>query len=468
MDRAGTPDAGVDPTQRQGALWLEAAAGILGAGFLAGGPAETASLEEALGGLEAMARLKNWADAQTVRFTERVRVLTAERLEQRGMHPGSLADTLTASEVACALRIPERTAGTLVQHAYLLTGHLPATLTALDTGTISWRHAATIVEECAGIPDFALPYFEQKLIPLAQDTTAARLAHRARRLRTEMHPEPLSKRTESAQKNRRVDYRPDDDGMAWLNVYLPAEQAVAIDGRLTRLSRALQCPGEARTLTQLRTDVLTDLLTHTCPAHTAPGGPGIAPAGAGAAGATPGGAGAAGAGRGPGRPVEPHGWNGIQAQVHVTVPVLTLLDVDDAPGELEGYGPIAPDLARRLAAHAPSFTRLLTHPETGAVLSVGRDTYTVPADLKKWLRVRDRTCRHPGCNRSAAAAELDHTLPWSRAGTTAHNNLAHLCRRHHMLKSQGLWHYEQPQPGNITATSPAGRTYQTLPEPAPG
>ncbi|RJU03162.1 HNH endonuclease [Arthrobacter frigidicola] len=277
------------------------------------------------------------------------------------------------------------------------------------------------------------------------------MAYRARRLRAELHPESLTDRTRSARKNRRVDFHPDDDGMAWLNVYLPAEKAVAIDGRLTRLSRALQCPEETRTLAQLRTDVLTDLLTHTCPDPTITG-TGTAPAGAGAA---PGGAGGA-------------GWNGIQAQVHVTVPVLTLLDVDDAPGELEGYGPIDPDLARRLAAHAPSFTRLLTHPETGAVLSVGRDTYTVPADLKKWLRVRDRTCRHPGCNRSAAAAELDHTIPWSRAGTTAHNNLAHLCRRHHMLKSQGLWHYNQPSPGIITATSPAGRTYQTQPEPVPG
>jgi hypothetical protein len=37
-----------------------------------------------------------------------------------------------------------------------------------------------------------------------------------------------------------------------------------------------------------------------------------------------------------------------------------------------------------------------------------------------------------------------------------------------MLKSQGLWHYEQPEPGIITATSPAGRKYQTLPEPVPG
>ncbi|MBJ2121516.1 DUF222 domain-containing protein, partial [Arthrobacter sp. MSA 4-2] len=337
MERAGIPDPGVDPTA-QDPGWLEAAADILGAGFLTGPTPETAGLDEAIGGLEALARLKNWAEAQTVRFTERVRTLTAERLQERGMQAGSLADALAASEVACALRIPERTAGTLIEHAFVLTGHLPATLTALESGAISWRHAATLVQECAGLPGFALPYFEQQLLPVAQDTTAAKLAYRARRLRAQMHPETISDRTQSARKNRRVDFHPDDDGMAWLNVYLPADKAVAIDGRLTRLSRALQCPEETRTLAQLRTDALTDLLTHTCPspANTGPANTGTAslPADAGV--------GAAGAGAVPGRPVGPYGWNGIQAQVHVTVPVLTLLDVDDAPGELEGYGPIDP------------------------------------------------------------------------------------------------------------------------------
>jgi hypothetical protein len=147
------------------------------------------------------------------------------------------------------------------------------------------------------------------------------------------------------------------------------------------------------------------------------------------------------------------------AQINVTVPVLTLLGVDDAPAELEGYGPIPAEIARRLAAHAPSFTRLLTHPESGAVLSVGRTSYAVPADLKRWLRVRDRTCRHPGCCVPAARCELDHTRPWSQAGGTDHDNLAHLCRKHHMLKSEGIWRYSRSPNGALVATSPGGRTY---------
>ncbi len=448
MDTAGatSPTAALGG---QGAAWLDAAAEVLGSAFLGEvSSPELSGYEEAIGGLQAMQRLKGWADAQTARFSERIRSLTSERIDERGTRAGSLTDTLAAAEVACALRVPERTAHLLVQHSCLLTSRYRATFKALEEGSISWRHAVTLVEECAGIPDYAVPAFEEQLLPIAQDTTVAKLAVRARRLRAVLHPESIADRTRAAETTRRVEFHPDDDGMAWLNVYLPAEKAVGIDGRLTKLGRALQCPEEIRTLAQLRADVLTDLLTHSC--DSAMVGDFLE--------GTP----------SSDRKSRSEDLNGIHAQVNVTVPVLTLLGVDDAPADLEGYGPISPELARRLAAHAPSFTRLLTHPETGAVLSVGRDSYAVPAALKKWLRVRDRTCRHPGCSRSAASTELDHTVSWSRGGTTAYNNLANLCRRHHMLKSEGFWHYEQREPGVITATSLAGRKYRTLPEPVPG
>jgi hypothetical protein len=164
--------------------------------------------------------------------------------------------------------------------------------------------------------------------------------------------------------------------------------------------------------------------------------------------------------------------HGITAKVFVTVPVLTLLDRDDLlghdelPATLDGYGPIDADTARTLAAHAPSFIRLLTHPETGAVLSMGRDSYRVPQDLKNWLQVRDVTCRFPGCSRHAARCEIDHTRDWAHDGQTRHDNLAHLCKSHHILKHKSDWQVTQASDGtgNLTWTSPAGRNYVTEPE----
>ncbi|WP_035766572.1 HNH endonuclease signature motif containing protein, partial [Arthrobacter sp. TB 23] len=150
----------------------------------------------------------------------------------------------------------------------------------------------------------------------------------------------------------------------------------------------------------------------------------------------------------------------------VTVPVMTLLG-GDTPGELEGYGPIDPETARQLAGHAPSFTRILTHPFTGARLGADATTYRVPQDLKDAVRVRDGTCRHPGCNRLAVFCELDHTTPWSQGGKTSYGNLASLCKRHHMFKTEGYWHYQQPDPGTIIAISPLGETYLTTADPPP-
>lgn len=156
----------------------------------------------------------------------------------------------------------------------------------------------------------------------------------------------------------------------------------------------------------------------------------------------------------------------LRPTVAITVPVLTLLGHAEEPGHLDGYGPIDPATARALAASAPSFIRILTHPETGAVLSVGRDRYAVPADLRTWLRLRDQTCRFPGCSRAAVRCEVDHTVAFREGGArgrTEAANLAHLCRKHHRLKHTTRWNVEQRPGGELTWTSPTGRRYATRP-----
>ena len=50
---------------------------------------------------------------------------------------------------------------------------------------------------------------------------------------------------------------------------------------------------------------------------------------------------------------------------------------------------------------------------------------------------RDRTCRWPGCRRSATRSEADHTVAWQDGGTTCAANLAILCKGHHTLTQQG-------------------------------
>ncbi|WP_323960846.1 DUF222 domain-containing protein [Arthrobacter sp. JZ12] len=440
-------------------------------------------LKQAVDTLERLNQLQCWADAQKARLVERIRELFEQSNDRKQDPSGADSDEdfavfLAAEEVGALLRIPMRTARSLVEQSRLLVQRHQPTLASLEDGKMSWRHASTVVEECVGVPADVLPDFEQDLVSAAECTTVSKLARRARVRRELLHPQAAPVRKSRAEADRRVQLEPDRDGMAWLSAYLPAEQACGIYNRLDAAARSLQCPDEDRTLTQLRADVFADLLTHTCTGNNDDG----------------------------------TGFRSVGATVHITVPAMTLLErlrgseagscrepgpcegtntgvVEGAgsgtmagaglgaatnagagPGAgeasvLEGYGPIDADTAARLAGHASSFIRILTHPESGAPLSVGRTSYRPPKHLQDWVRARDRTCRHPGCNRTATASEIDHTVPWHQGGHTDHDNLACLCRRHHALKTNGHWRYSQPEPGTVTATSPAGKTYTTQPPP---
>ncbi|NJC21075.1 hypothetical protein BJ994_000151 [Arthrobacter pigmenti] len=473
------------------------------------------------GVLTDLAGLRSWVDAVEARVVSRIADRTREWVEPR-QNPGSrrsdMVRSATASEIALAHNVPERSAYGLVEESIQLTERHPATLDALTEGRISRRHAVLIAQQSLGVPDEAVRGFEEELLALAESLTVAKLARRARRLREEHHPETLPVRKARAVTERHIEYRPDDDGMAWFHAYLPAEQACGIYNRLTAAACRLNTPDESRTLTQLRADVFADLLTHMCP-------PENEGSESNASGSEP-------AGRGEGRRHSRQeargdraGWMGIAASVNITVPVLALLDVLNAntagqnsdaktdartgagtntttnyaanadtdaqtgadthartedpanagagscgPGmhqfaELEGYGPIDMETAARLAGHATSFTRILTHPVSGSVLDVGRETYRPPKHLQDWIRARDRTCRHPGCSRAAMTCEIDHTVPWSHGGTTCHCNLACLCKKHHMYKSEGICQYAQSTPGVITVRTKAGTTRTTSPDP---
>ncbi|WP_354181626.1 HNH endonuclease signature motif containing protein [Arthrobacter sp. UYP6] len=140
----------------------------------------------------------------------------------------------------------------------------------------------------------------------------------------------------------------------------------------------------------------------------------------------------------------------------------TLCGADEQPAELHGYGPISPEAARRLVREAARWTPVERDPHTEEILRVGRRR-KIPSGLQRWLRARDGTCRFPGCRTNALLSEIDHTKPWGQGGVTDHDNLEHLCRRHHMFKTRGFWKARQSRPGVIEWTSPGGRIYRTEP-----
>lgn len=260
----------------------------------------------------------------------------------------------------------------------------------------------------------------------------------------------------AALEDRHVTVTPADDHLAWLSALLPAEQAYAAFHRISDLAAEVQGPDDGRTLPRLRADVMSALLidpdaqdavrlaagTPAQPSEEDGHRPSRADGRADHAvreGVESDGVDSRSL-ESAGDPISlPEAVRGIRATVVLTVPVLTLLGHGDEPPVLEGHGPIDIETARRLAADAPSFIRVLTDPHTGAVLSVGRRRYAVPADLRTALAVRDVTCRFPGCARRAARCDVDHSTAWAAGGETAADNLAHLCRKHHRLKHLGRW-----------------------------
>jgi hypothetical protein len=108
-------------------------------------------------------------------------------------------------------------------------------------------------------------------------------------------------------------------------------------------------------------------------------------------------------------------------------------------------------------------TRWLTDPVTGHTLSVGRESYRIPADLRLALTIEDETCRFPGCRRRAQRCELDHVHAWADGGETSHANLASLCSKHHHLKHESDWTVKALPGRELRWTSPIGRVHITEP-----
>ena len=396
-------------------------------------PALEAALDAELGRIAELDRLIRAAQAEQFRRIESARVLAAE---VEGVTDASspvdreFAIRAFVAELATTLVLHEATAGGLVADARRLTGEFPATLAALAGGAICVNRVRSLLEVASTLPAECVPEFEASALERASRETPSAFRRRIRRLRERMHPVVLDDRRQRAAEERRVCLEPVEDGMAWLSLYLEAERGVAIIAHLDALADARQVADSVEgrpTLAQLKVDLAADLLL----------------------------------GRSNADSESPIGV--VTPKVYVTVPALTLLGHTDEPAELDGYGPIDADTARRLAAHAPSFRRILTHPETGAYLSYGRNKYRVPADLAGYLRVRDGGCRFPGCSRRAAGCDVDHTTDWATGGATRHDNLAHLCRKHHRLKHRTGWRMSQEPGGEIRWTSPAGREYLSTP-----
>lgn len=359
------------------------------------------------------------------------------------------------ADLATSCRVSEFTVNRLLAEAADLCARFAAAVSALERGDISRQHLAVIHDAGSAIDDdTARDGFIEVALDRAGILTPGRLTPVLRAIAERFQERTLDERHGDAVTRRSVEVVDLADGMAALTLTHDATLVHGIHDRLTAQARSVVAarepapgsdaadddvmasaaesetePADTRTMDQLRADVAADVLLSAGPDDCVAG----------------------------------TGLEAIRATVQVTIPVLTMTGASDEPVLLAGYGPIDTETARLLAAGAKGWERVLTSPVTGAVMCV--DRYRPGAALDRFLAARDEHCRFPGCRRPVWRCDLDHTIGAARGGPTSHSNLAHLCRRHHILETIEAWTVEQITPGVLVWTSPTGREHTDRPEP---
>src|SRR5690554_1316356 len=283
-------------------------------------------------------RVASWAHHLAV-------TAAAELAERATMRPsvalevsGTLgADRVAGEELSLRLGRSARAGQELVLEGRDYERHLAATGSALQTGQIDPFKARAIRKALDGVPWQLALAAQDAVLPRAAHRTATQLANDVRNALVELDPAESAARRVRAERARYLS-KPKalPDGMAGMWLCANAVDVHALYRAVDAEARAARRRGEARTLDQLRADLLVERGLH----HAHGGDPLRNP----------------GHGEGAGRCR-----SGVKVDVRVLVPLSTLIGTEDAPAELEGYGTIDPEVARAWARRG-TWRRLVTDP----------------------------------------------------------------------------------------------------------
>ena len=337
-------------------------------------------------------------------------------------------------EISCALAISSVTVAGMLAEAAYVTEVVPEAVDALAAGRVTARQVSLLASGICGLDRAVATAVAQRVLSGSTGQTVTAFQRTVRRAIAALDQRGAQQRHEDAYQQRRVALRHGEDGMSQLWAYLPSDGAQALYDAVQAIAVGLAHPADStepaeptaapaepdtRTADQYRADALCSL------ACTPTGQP-------------------------------------PRASIQVTVPLSTLLDLDDTPAELTGVGPITAEHARQIAyRQGATWRRLVTDP-IGRLIDLSTTRYRPPKRLTDHVTTRDQTCRFPHCHRRAERCELDHRTPWP-AGQTCPSELQPLCTRHHHVKHDAAWHAHLLDDGTTRWTSPLGHTYDVPP-----
>ncbi|WP_084800603.1 HNH endonuclease, partial [Promicromonospora kroppenstedtii] len=342
--------------------------------------------DDMLGDLaSACARLQSWAaGVQAVAVAERA-----------GRETSPLAHASLVGQVTAELVVTQAEGSEVVVRAESGAEH-PTVIDALVSGRIDVKKAHTLLRSAAQLTVVERAEAVARYLPQAPFRTWRWLRNKLLAFAKARHGAQETARAAVLDRNVQLDRAEND--MGWLSAYLPAVDAAAVWGVVDDLAHQLRyTAGEERTLGQLRADCLTGIVT----GRLLPGDRFAVTSAAEAVAMTTenvatgtsegmgSGAGVADGASAEGGDVGPVCTCGGRAPVvhetvvrmtptrpvvRVTVPASVLLGLDDAPGDLDGFGPVPAETARLIAEDA-TWQRLLTDPATGVLTDYSTTAY---------------------------------------------------------------------------------------------
>jgi hypothetical protein len=293
----------------------------------------------------------------------------------------------------------------------------------LHDGLLDLARARVIVDHTCHLQPAVRDQVVGVALEKAPFQTTGLLAARMRRLAIWIAPDNAKERYRQGLEERRVVSEANPDGTANLSgLQLSPADTNAVMRKINRIAQELKRTGDPRTIDQIRADIFLDLLI--------------------------GGGQQAGNDRG---------------VVDIHVGLTTLLQLDDQPGELPGWGPVISDITRQIVEEqSEAEWRYTVRDDNGTVISNGTTRRRPDTRLKRQVQAQTPVCVFPGCRIPSLHCDLDHNQPWAEDGPTSENNLGPLCRHHHVIRHHG-WTIVQTRPGSYQLTSPLGHSYTSQP-----
>jgi Domain of unknown function (DUF222)/HNH endonuclease len=384
--------------------------------------------------IRALEELKSVVAA--VQAAETVALVASQRAAQQAAGaPVERVGRGVAAQVGLARRISPHQAARYTGWAKILISELPGTYAALRAGRVSEWRALLMARETIWLSREDRAAVDAELAPRLTSLGDRRLEAECRRLAYALDPAGYVARLRHVESERYVALRPAPDCMARLSALVPVAQGVAAYAALARAADTARAAGADRGRGQLMADTLIERVTGQAAADQVP----------------------------------------LELNLIMTDQALfTTGPSQDEPAQLLADGApastIPAELARRAAADASGDTtvflrRLYTRPGDGQLAAMESTSRCFPGNLRKFLLLRDQTCRTPWCG--APIRHADHITPAEGGGPTTIANSQGLCEACNYAKQADGW--TQTVTGDeVVTTTPTGHRYRSSPPRPPG